>query len=62
MTEPPAAGDAAAVAPHPETLLQVWRETGRRDQPPAVGTLALFVLPLVEHLPEDVHARLVHDL
>lgn len=62
MCEPPAVGDAAAVAPHAQALLQVWGEARRRDQPLAVGTLALFVLPLIVHLAKYVQTRLVHDL
>lgn len=59
--DPPAVGDAAAVASHAQTLLQVGREARGRDQTLAVGTLALLVLPLVVDLAEDVHAGLVHD-
>lgn len=58
----PAVGDSAAVAPHPQALLQVGGEAGGGDAAAAVGADTLLVLPLVVHLPEDVHPRLVHDL
>jgi len=57
----PAVGDAAAVAPHAQALLQVRGEARGGDASTAVGTHALLVLPLVVHLAKHVHPRLVHD-
>lgn len=60
-TDRPAVGDAAAVASHAQTFLQVWGEARSRDQSFAVRTLALFVFPLIVHLAKYVHSWLVHN-
>lgn len=61
FTDRPAAGDAAAVASHAETFLQMRGEARGCDQSFAVRALALFVFPLIVHLAEYVHSWLIHN-
>lgn len=58
----PAVGDSAAVATHPEALLQVRGKARSSNTAAAVGANTLLALPLVENLSKDVQPRLVHDL
>lgn len=61
LTERPAVGDAAAVASHAQTFLQMRGEARCGYQSFAVGALALFVLPLIVDLPKYIHSWLIHN-